>query len=157
MVDKRVTAEQRKIVAQQADNSCEYCRSQEKFAMQSFSAEHIIPRSKGGKTVPENLASACQGCNAHKYNKTEGYDPVTGKAAALFHPRQQKWCEHFKWSADFSLIIGMTPTGRVTVETLKLNREGVVNLRKILYAMGEHPPEELSEHGAELSEAEIGV
>lgn len=142
MVDKRVTAEQRKIIAEQADNSCEYCRSQEKFATQSFSAEHIIPRSKGGETVPDNLASACQGCNAHKYNKTEEYDSVTGKVAALFHPRRHMWREHFKWSADFSLIIGMTPTGRVTVETLKLNREGVVNLRKILFAIGEHPLED---------------
>jgi len=30
----------------------------------------------------------------------------------------------------------------VTVETLNLNREGLVNLLKILYATGEHPPEE---------------
>ncbi len=142
MADKRATVEQRKRVAEQADNCCEYCRSQEKFAMQSFSTEHIRPRSKGGRTILDNLALACQGCNAHKYNKTEGYDAVTGKITALFHPRQQIWRNHFKWSADFSLIVGMTPTGRVTVETLKLNREGLVNLRKILYAMGEHPPED---------------
>jgi hypothetical protein len=142
MVNKRVTSEQRKSVAKQAKYCCEYCRSQEKYAMQSFSTEHIIPRSKGGKTVKSNLAYSCQGCNAHKYNKIEEYDKVTGKIAPIFNPRKQRWIEHFKWSNDFSLIIGMTPTGRVTINTLKINRNGLVNLRKILYATGEHPPDE---------------
>gem|GEM_PF-4995517 len=40
----------------------------------------------------------------------------------------------------YSLIIGITPIGRATVEELQLNRNGVVNLRKVLYQMGEHPP-----------------
>lgn len=44
------------------------------------------------------------------------------------------------WSDDFTLIIGLTPTGRATIETLFLNREGVVNLRQLLYAIGKHPP-----------------
>ena len=39
-------------------------------------------------------------------------------------------------------MIGLTPTGRATVETLRLNREGVVNLRRILFLVGLHPPEE---------------
>jgi len=30
--------------------------------------------------------------------------------------------------------------GRVTVTILHLNREGLVNLRQILYPIGEHPP-----------------
>jgi hypothetical protein len=33
-----------------------------------------------------------------------------------------------------------TPTGRATIETLFLNREGVVNLRQLLYPIGKHPP-----------------
>jgi hypothetical protein len=37
-------------------------------------------------------------------------------------------------------LVGLTPTGRATVETLKLNREGLINLRRVLYVMGEHPP-----------------
>jgi hypothetical protein len=57
----------------------------------------------------------------------------------------------FAWNADFTLIIGLTPTGRATVETLQLNREGLVNLRRVLCAMGEHPPSELSEDGPELT------
>lgn len=86
------------------------------------------------------MALACQGCNNHKYNKTEAIDPITGEIAPLYHPRQQKWSDHFSWNEDFSLIIGITTIGRVTVETLQLNREGLVNLRRVLYMANEHPP-----------------
>lgn len=142
MSEQRITAQQRRAVAERAVGCCEYCRSQARFAMQPFSVEHIEPRSRGGKTTLDNLALAFQGCNNHKYTKTEGNDPVTGDIVPLYHPRRQRWRDHFAWNEDFTLIIGLTPAGRATVETLRLNREGLVNLRRILYAMGEHPPME---------------
>ncbi len=43
------------------------------------------------------------------------------------------------------LIIGVTPIGRTTVATLHLNREGVVNLRRLLVVTGKHPPHSLPE------------
>ena len=142
MSERRITAQQRYAVAERARGCCEYCRSQARFAIQPFSVEHIVPRSRGGKTALDNLALACQGCNNHKYTKTEGTDPVTGDIVSLYHPRRQRWRDHFTWNEHFTLIIGLTPTGRATVGTLRLNREGLVNLRRILYAMGEHPPVE---------------
>jgi hypothetical protein len=145
MPESRVTAQQKKVVAERANGCCEYCRSQVRFAIQPFSIEHIIPRSAGGETVLDNLALSCQGCNNHKYNKIEGRDPVSGELVPLYHPRKQRWSEHFAWNGEFTRIIGLTPTGRSTVEVLQLNREGVVNLRRVLYAMGEHPPVESNE------------
>jgi hypothetical protein len=145
MPESRVTAQQKKAVAERANGCCEYCRSQARFAIQPFSIEHIIARSQGGETVMDNLALSCQGCNNHKYNKTEGRDPVSGDLVPLYHPRNQQWSDHFAWNEDFSLIIGLTATGRATVETLQINREGVVNLRRVLYTMGEHPPVEVNE------------
>lgn len=145
MPESRVTAQQKKVVVERANGCCEYCRSQVRFAIQPFSIEHIIPRSLGGETVLDNLAFSCQGCNNHKYNKTEGRDPLSGDTVPLYHPRKQPWSNHFAWNDDFTLIIGLTPTGRSTVEALQLNREGVVNLRRVLYAMGEHPPVEPNE------------
>ncbi|MEW5986221.1 MAG: HNH endonuclease signature motif containing protein [Chloroflexota bacterium] len=141
MPKARVTARQRQAVIQRANGCCEYCRSQARFATQSFSVEHIIPRRQDGKTELENLALACEGCNSHKHVKVTGRDPVTDDEVSLFHPRQQKWGHHFRWNDDFTLIVGLTPTGRATVDTLQLNRESLVNLRQILYAMGEHPPQ----------------
>ncbi|MBA3873765.1 MAG: HNH endonuclease [Anaerolineae bacterium] len=140
MSDARITSELRKFVINRAHGCCEYCLSQSQFATQSFSVEHIRPVSKDGLSTEDNLALSCQGCNNHKYNKTENYDPVTIQKVPLFHPRQQKWSDHFVWNDDYSLIIGITPTGRATVETFHLNREGIVNLRKALYQTGQHPP-----------------
>ena len=142
MPDQPVTVRLRRLVEARACGCCEYCLSQARFATQPFSVEHIIARSQGGPTDVDNLALACQGCNNHKYIRTEGRDPVSGASAPLYHPRRQRWHEHFAWNDDFTLIIGLTPVGRATVETLRLNREGLVNLRRVLVAMGEHPPEE---------------
>jgi hypothetical protein len=140
--------EQRKsFVAKRARGACEYCRSQARFAIQSFSIEHIFPLDRGGTDDLENLALACQGCNNHKFTRTEALDPVTGTSVPLFHPRRQRWRDHFVWSHDFTQVLGSTPTGRATVAALHLNREGVVNLRRVLYAMGEHPPAEAEEPG----------
>jgi len=140
MPDQRITMELRQQVTERAGGGCEYCRSQAKYATQSFSVEHIVARIKGGTTTLDNLALACQGCNNHKYDKTEAYDPARGQLAPLYHPRHDSWDEHFAWSDDFTLLIGLTPTGRATVGALLLNRDGVVNLRRLLYLNGEHPP-----------------
>lgn len=140
MSEPRVTAEQKQAVAERAGYCCEYCRSQLRFSPDPFSVEHIVPRIAGGSDDMNNLALSCQGCNNRKYTSVEAFDPVTGRTVPLYNPRQQRWIEHFTWSDDFALIVGLTPTGRATVEKLQLNREGVVNLRRALRIVGEHPP-----------------
>lgn len=140
MPETRVTTEQKRVVVERANGCCEYCKSQARFATQSFTCEHILPRHSGGETTLENLALACQGCNNHKYTKTEARDPVSDKIVSRYHPRLQRWPEHFAWNDDFTLLIGLTPVGRATIQALQLNREEPVNLRRVLYAMGEHPP-----------------
>lgn len=140
MVESRFTTWQRQTVAQRAYDCCEYCQSQARFSSDPFSIEHIIPRSRGGADDIDNLALSCQGCNSRKYTNIEAIDPATGQRVPLFHPRQQRWNDHFAWSADYTLVIGLTPTGRATVDKLRLNRSGLVNLRRVLQAAGSHPP-----------------
>lgn len=139
MPSDHIPAAIRQLVIERARGCCEYCLSQVRFATQTFSVEHIIPRVKGGETAEDNLALSCQGCNNHKYNKTEGYDTVNAEIVSLFHPRTDMWSDNFIWNEDYPLILGISSTGRATVETLHLNREGVVNLRRVLYILGEHP------------------
>ncbi len=141
MPEARLTTSGRAAVIERAQGCCEYCRAQERYSPDSFSVEHVLPLSKNGATASDNLAFACQGCNNRKYTATDALDPVTHQRVALYHPRQHTWAEHFAWSEDCTLILGLTPTGRATVEKLQLNRAGLVNLRRILFALGEHPPE----------------
>jgi 5-methylcytosine-specific restriction endonuclease McrA len=121
MPDK-VTPRQKRAVVQRAQGCCEYCRSQARFSTQPFSIEHIKPSSQGGETTLANLALACQGCNNPKYTKTNSLDPATGEVVALYHPREERWRDHFFWNYDFTVIVGITPAGRATVEALQLNR-----------------------------------
>lgn len=114
-----------------AKGCCEYCRSQERYATQVFSVEHIVPRQSGGRMALENLALACQGCNNHKYTKTTAPDPVSTAVVPLFHPRHQHWHDHFAWDDTYMVVIGLTPIGRATVEALRLNRPGPTNLRRV--------------------------
>ena len=134
------TAAQRQAVSARAEGVCEYCRCPERYAVQSFECEHIIPISEGGATALSNLAFACGGCNRTKATRTSAPDPESGHLVALFHPRKQLWNEHFAWNYDFTLVIGLTAIGRATVEALRLNRPGVVNLRRVLLTIAEHPP-----------------
>ncbi|MCS6909374.1 MAG: HNH endonuclease [Anaerolineales bacterium] len=140
MPEPRITASQRSAVIERARGCCEYCCAQERYSPDTFSIEHIQPLSKQGTTQLDNPAFACQGCNSRKYTATEAQDPVTRQWVPLYHPRQHSWSKHFTWNEDCSLILGLTPTGRATVEKLQLNRIGLVNLRRILFALGEHPP-----------------
>lgn len=131
----------REKVRGRARRRCEYCRTPEEpyCAIATFSVEHILARSRGGDDSLANLALSCHQCNLHKGDKTRGVDPVSGEEAPLFHPRRQRWDDHFAWSDDRSLLMGITATGRATIEELLLNRPRLVELRKKLALWGEHP------------------
>lgn len=56
-----------KINVSLRDNfSCQYCGT--KLPMSQLNYDHVIPRSKGGKTVWENIVMACYPCNDKKGN-----------------------------------------------------------------------------------------
>lgn len=141
----RVRSQVKAAVKRRAQGCCEYCWSQEAFSPDTFSVEHIIAIAKGGTNDENNLAQACQGCNNRKYVSSEALDPLTGEVVPLYHPCRDRWDEHFAWNDDFSLVIGLSPSGRATVETLRLNRTSVVNLRRLLYERGLHPLESLGD------------
>jgi hypothetical protein len=46
-------------------------------------------------------------------------DPMTGEIVPLFHPRQQRWQEHFTLRG--AEIVPLSSTGRATVALLHLN------------------------------------
>lgn len=47
---------------------CQYCN--EKCSMSELTYDHVVPRSQGGKTVWENIVSACSKCNSRKAGRT---------------------------------------------------------------------------------------
>lgn len=47
---------------------CQYCGAQP--GTHELTYDHVLPRSRGGKTTWENIATACLECNAKKGDKT---------------------------------------------------------------------------------------
>jgi hypothetical protein len=126
----------RALVRRRAGDACEYCRlPQAASPIVRFHVEHIIARQHGGATEPDNLALACGHCNFHKGPNIAGLDPQDGQLVPLFHPRRNRWTDHFSW--DGTILVGRTATGRATVELLAMNNWERVELRENLQAEGE--------------------
>jgi hypothetical protein len=131
----------REAIAHRAGNRCEYCHLAQASQVATFPADHIVPVVAGGTTELENLALACSRCNACKWTHVAGVDPETGQSVSLFHPRLHIWAEQFRWSAsDPTLIEPLTPTGRATVAALDMNAPTHRTIRRLLLALGMHPP-----------------
>jgi hypothetical protein len=136
---KKYSPNERSFVSLRASGCCEYCMMPCDFSPDTFTLEHIISLFEGGNNDLINLAFSCGGCNNNKRQKIKAIDPITGEMVNLFHPRNDIWSNHFQWLENFTIVEGITPQGRATVELLKLNRKGVVNLRKALVAFGVFP------------------
>lgn len=126
----------------QAGPRCGYCRTSSKVIGQPLTVEHIIPISRGGSSDEDNLWLSCRRCNEYKGPQVEAIDPESGARVPLFNPRKQPWHEHFAWSGDGMMIIGLTPCGRATIAALKLNNTDIVAARRLWVSVGWHPPQE---------------
>ena len=128
-------------VRHRAGSRCEYCRTPQAAFRRLFHIEHIVARQHGGLTQLDNLALACWHCNLKKGPNLTGIDPETGQIAALFHPRKDKWADHFAMGIGTLLpvgveIRGLTPGGRATVRVLGLNEDMRRMLRRQFWLEG---------------------
>ena len=123
-----------RLVWQRANRCCEYCRMCQEFDRTPFEIDHIIAGKHQGPTVAGNLALSCFYCNSFKGSDISSLDRQTGKLKPLFNPRRQKWSRHFRWEG--AVLVGRTPTGRVTVQLLRINDPFRVDLREELMEEG---------------------
>jgi hypothetical protein len=109
----------RQDVAERAGYNCEYCQTPERASFAQHEIDHIVAVKHGGKTDGDNLAFACTLCNRRKSSDLSSLDPVTGQLVPLFHPRRDRWDEHFR--SERAELVGLTPSGRATIQLLRLN------------------------------------
>jgi len=126
----------RQRVRERAEDRCEYCRLRQAHdPFHLFHVEHVVARQHRGSDDLENLAWACHQCNLHKGTNLASTDPDTNDVTRLFHPRKDKWEDHF--ALDGFRIVGRTPIGRTTAWLLQMNAEEREELRSVLWALGE--------------------
>lgn len=139
-----LTPAQKERVKRAAGYRCEYVR----IRGWPLTVDHVLPRFiwQAARTAgfdpppfepddPVNLAAACWECNiVGKRSVLGGLDELTGLYAPLFNPRADGWDDHFLWINDCVEILGLTPTGRVTVRALDLNSRRYRDQRRALRA-----------------------
>lgn len=109
----------RKILFTRDSWTCQYCGS--KLGWKSITVDHVIPKSKGGKTTWENCVSACLKCNEKKGSKSLRDCNMD----LLTNPREPKpqhfWnyfdhCENEKWHPGWTAFLRVNE--RETIEKL---------------------------------------
>ena len=82
-VPYRELALNRKNLLQRDNYSCQYCS----YSGDQLSIDHVIPRSRGGEDIWENVATACISCNIRKGNRTpkEAKMPLRNKPHKPFN------------------------------------------------------------------------
>lgn len=73
---------------------CQYCGGQ--FPSNELTFDHVVPRSKGGRTEWTNIVSACVRCNALKRNHD-----ARGRHVPLRMPRRPKATELLRAGLEF--------------------------------------------------------
>lgn len=133
----RIPAALWSAVQSRAGGCCEYCGIHEDDAFEARETDHVIAEQHGGETTAENLAFACWEYNRRKGPNLSSIDPESGEIARLFHPRQDRWGEHFR--LEGARIVAQTAIGRATVTLLRLNSAENLNLRTALSEIGRYP------------------
>ncbi len=73
---------------------CQYCGRV--FEPKDLTYDHVIPRSRGGKTTWTNVVTCCHACNRKKGNRT----PREAGMRLLAPPKEPHWHPMIHFSAD---------------------------------------------------------
>jgi hypothetical protein len=138
VISDLVPAELRRRVRQRAGDRCEYCRIAQAGQEATFHVDHVLPRREDGPTTFDNLALACVSCSLRKGARVRAMDPASRGLADLFHPRRDRWGEHFLIALGM-MLHGRTKIGRATVDALQMNRPLAVAIRREEAERGRYP------------------
>jgi len=79
--------------------TCQYCGDKRKTMDLTF--DHVIPKSRGGKTEWENIVMACKECNHKKDNKT----PREAGMKLRHQPYRPTWLPTFNMTLNQILYV----------------------------------------------------
>lgn len=84
--------------------TCQYC--EQPVGLQSVTMDHVIPQSRGGKTVWDNIVASCYDCNQKKGNRLikpvkEPYKPTYYELVAIrktmpYDIRHPSWVDYLQ-------------------------------------------------------------
>jgi len=122
------------LVRRRAANRCEYCLLPERASELRHVVDHVIALQHEGDDQEDNLALACVRCNRHKGPNVSGVEPATRTVTRLFHPRRDRWDDHFEYID--AVLVGRTSIGVVTAQVLAINLPVRIAVRRSLMDEG---------------------
>ena len=75
----------RRTVLARDNYTCQYCNAIP--PRQQLTIDHVLPRSRGGKTTWENVVTACEKCNGRKGSRT----PAEANMQLLTEPKRPRY------------------------------------------------------------------
>jgi len=99
------------------DFTCKLCNT--KMPINDLTLDHILPRSKGGKTVWKNVVTCCKRCNSSKGNdetivpailpeKPTYYELSSKRKKYPIYIKDMEWNYYLGWPEDLVKIIPIT-------------------------------------------------
>jgi hypothetical protein len=67
------------------------------------------------------------------------YDEIEASSFRLFHPREDRWEEHFRADEATGSVIGLTSVARATLSALQMNRTNQLTARLQWIRIGLYP------------------
>jgi hypothetical protein len=117
------------------ERRCAYRLLKERFAggQENFELDHFRPKSRfpEGEKDFYNLYYACHVCN----NTKQAYWPpseLLSKGIGFVDLCVDDFETHFRQGSQ-GMWEGLTPSGRYTIDVLRLNRKHLVTIRRILF------------------------
>lgn len=135
-----ISAGLRRRVIARAESLCEYCLLHEDDTFFGCEVDHVISEKHGGPTQEDNLAYACFTCSHNKGSDIASVMPGTTTLVRLFHPRTDRWAEHFRLGDDGIALVPLTPIGEATARILGFNEADRLVERQALQIAGRYPP-----------------
>jgi len=77
---------------------CQYCGR--KLPGEDLSYDHVVPKSRGGKTLWNNIVTSCMGCNRKKGGRT----PKEANMRLIRKPSKPKWLPALRITIGFNEV-----------------------------------------------------
>jgi 5-methylcytosine-specific restriction endonuclease McrA len=77
---------------------CQYCGG--RFAAEDLTYDHIIPKSRGGKTKWQNIVTCCVDCNRRKGGRT----PAEASMQLIRQPNRPTWVPAIRITISFHKV-----------------------------------------------------
>lgn len=116
-IEREFITKGRATASARQSNCCKYCF--EPFTVSPATAEHRVPRSKGGSNLEHNIDAACGRCNKLKGSMTAGQFVAAIKSGGgtlemmLAWSRRRIWIRTHRACRDIGRAVGFVVEGPI--------------------------------------------